>query len=770
MRKPIKKKSPHPKENLTELVNKAQRLEALINLINDIQNKEKRDIISFNDFLYLASTKPELIFRDIFQLFHDMLFHYISEDTTKSNYSEEYTGLKDYNCDALFVEDCNNPFFADNLFANRLINVVKNLKKGSQHNYIYLFEGPPGSGKSTFLNNLLFKLEEYTKTEQGSIYKVFWHIDTQKINHNPIYKTLQAINQKYENDQNNNSQSESDNQKKYIDFSCPNHDHPILLIPKQLRKKFLNELIQDKKFKEELFTDKEYEWVFTEIPCSLCKSIYAALLENIGNPMEVFNMLYARKSNFNRQFGEGISIFNPGDPIYNKPISNNIIQEQINHLLNTDIRFIYSYLAKTNNGVFALMDIKERNIERLMDLHGIISDGIHKVELIEERIKSLFVGLINPGDKVHYENVPSFQDRIITVNIPYILDYKTEVAIYKNKFGEDISELFLPGVLENFAKIIISTRLNSDSPEIKRWITNPDKYNKYIDKNMLLLKMEIYAGKIPEWLQEEDIQRFDRDTKKLIYEAGEKEGSQGLSGRQSLNVFSNFINKFSKPEQLITMNMLKKFFVVKSNILEKEIPHGFLDSLIGLYDYDVLQQMKEAIYYFNESQIHRDIMNYLFCINFEPDETKKCIYTNDTITITDDYFKNFEAIFLGTTSSNSQRLDFRKNNLSEYITKTLSHEIRIEGKNIKETEQFKTLFEKYTRNLKENALSPYAENENFRRAIIDFNTESFNNYDDRTKRDVKFLIQNLKNKFLYTEAGAKEVCIYILDKKLAGKF
>jgi len=56
-------------------------------------------------------------------------------------------------------------------------------------------------------------------------------------------------------------------------------------------------------------------------------------------------------------------------------------------------------LALTNNGIYALMDIKDNNITRLLSLHGIISDGVHKVEHIEEKINTLFLGLVNPEDK-----------------------------------------------------------------------------------------------------------------------------------------------------------------------------------------------------------------------------------------------------------------------------------------------------------------------------------------------------------------------------------
>ena len=107
---------------------------------------------------------------------------------------------------------------------------------------------------------------------------------------------------------------------------------------------------------------------------------------------------------------------------------------------------------------------------------------------------------------------------------------------------------------------------------------------------------------------------------------------------------------------------------------------------------------------------------------------------------------------------------------AEYVSKTLSQEIKLEDKEIVETELYTKLFSKYTRNLKENALVPYTKNDNFRRAIIDYGTTSFKKYDKRLRRDVQLLISGLKRKFKYTQEGAKQISIYVIDKKLIEKY
>jgi len=361
-------------------------------------------------------------------------------------------------------------------------------------------------------------------------------------------------------------------------------------------------------------------------------------LDKTGDPLEILNMIYARKSRFSRKFGEGISVFNPGDPLISKPITNESLQGMLNDLLNTDsVAYIHSFLARTNNGVLALMDIKENNINRLMSLHGIISDGVHKVGYMEERIKTLFLGLINPADKQHYEKGPSFRDRVVTVAVPYVLDYKTEVSIYKNKLGSSIEKYFLPHVFENLAKVIIGTRLKTNTEIITNWLGSQSKYTKFTDKNYFLLKMELYAGKIPDWLSEDNVKNFDTQTKRAIFSESKSEGSSGISGRQSLHLFNAFINKYKDENSLIRMDDVHEFYN-KNDDINKRLNEDFINSLVDQYDYNVLQEMRESIYYFNQKQISKDIMNYMYCSNFETGTKVEVIYTGDKIEVTDEYF------------------------------------------------------------------------------------------------------------------------------------
>lgn len=754
---------------------------AMQHLQRPVSSLEHQVPIPFVTFLEQAAKRPTVLIRNIFQYFHDMVKAYTGEGVDEYPDDPESIKYVDYDCSELFVKDSDHPFFADRLFANRLIKQVESMRQGAQQNKIYIFDGPHGCGKSTFLNNLLRKFEEYADTEAGCRYEIIWRINVSQLGRPAISNETVSILEKLLQFQKESQQEQYDQIKSralvqsddaYMEISCPSHDNPLLIIPKNQRREFFDDMFNNDEFKYSLFTDKAYDWLFRDIPCTICNSLYDALLNRLHDPAKVFESVCARRYVFRRRLGTGISVFNPGDrPSKQVVLSNEMLQRRINRLLgdSNQVQYIFSRYAKTNNGLYALMDIKSHNIERLIELHNIVSEGVHKVQDIEENVNSLFMALMNPEDKKNIQNIQSFSDRIAYINISYVLDLNTEVDIYRDIFGRHIDEAFLPRVLHNFARVIISSRLSLRSEALLEWIGEPEKYSRYCDKNLQLLKMEIYTGYIPKWLSEEDRKRLTAKRRKRIIGESENEGKHGISGRDAIQIFGEFYNTYAKGEALIDMSTLCKFFESRKD-LRASIPDGFLSSLQHMYDYSVLQEVKEALYYYNEEQISREIHNYIFAVNFEIGSTEKCPYTGDKIEITEDFFKSFEARILGDKADASERRTLRVDTQKEYATQTLPLQVSGAGKSLVHTTLFNNLNERYIYNIKEKVLDPFLDNENFRRGIKDYGEEDFKTYDRRIQDDVTYLITNLTEKFQYKPQGAKAVCIYVIDNDLARKF
>ena len=740
---------------------------------------ERRPVISFADFLQEVIAYPERNIRDVYQVYVDMINTFICEGIDEYTNDSESINYLDYNCNKLFVEGSDRPFFADRLFANRLMRHVDSVTVGSQQNKIYIFEGPHGSGKSTFLNNLLRKFEEYTNTTEGARYEVVWRLKQENVAENQqlVSSFTNKINFILENGNSSDLASDikgalqsGEQDSEYFSVPCPSHDHPLLIIPKDVRRQFLDELFENDKFKWKMFTEKKYDWVFRDEPCTICTSIYQGLLKKYGNPERIMECVHVRPYAIRRRLGDGISVFNPGDrPLRQTVIHNEVIQKNLNALFAglQQVTYLYSRYAKTNNGIYALMDIKSHNTERLMELHNIISDGVHKVEDLEERVNSLLFALMNPEDRKVLTDLQAFSDRIEYIKIPYVLDLKTEVEIYREIFGRHIDESFLPRVLHNFARVIIGTRLRTKSEAMLEWIGDPEKYELFCDRNLQLLKMEIFTGHIPKWLEAQDVEGFTAKRRKRIIAESEKDGWKGLSGRDSIRMFNEFYTSFAREDKLIDMSMLIRFFRKYCKEDKEILPMGFLDSLLRMYNYAVLQEVKEALYYYNEEQISKDIQNYMFAVNFDIGSRETCRFTGEKLEITEDFFRRVEARLL---VSEADAHTFRNNVQKAYTTGALTQEILRDGIKITETSLYSHLYGRYVHNLKEKVLEPFLRNENFRMAVRDYDTEHFKTYDRKIQEDVHFMIENLQRKYRYSSQGAKEICIYVIENNLAKIF
>ncbi len=358
------------------------------------------------------------------------------------------------------------------------------------------------------------------------------------------------------------------------------------------------------------------------------------------------------------------------------------------------------------------------------------------------------------------------------IKIPYVLEPQTEVKIYRSIFGRQIDDSFLPRVLENFARVIISSRMKTECKPLSDWIKNIKKYEKYCDESGILLRMEIYSGIIPPWLSDEDRKNFTATHRKNLIGEAEKEGEEGFSGRESIRMFREFFNRYSPRERLVDMKCIDDFFKHRIGREKRDayIPENFLKSLIKWYDYLVLNEIKESLYFYNKEQISKDVLNYLFAVNHDVGSRVKCKFTGEEIEVTVDFFRLIGSFISGEQLSDRAALDGAKLIQQKYI-EVMAQELQgPEGKAITETELYHELFNSYVRNLKEKALQPFLKNESFREAVKVFGTEDFKTFDTRLKDHVSYMIDNLIKKFNYTERGAKEICLYVIDNKLVEKF
>jgi uncharacterized protein YydD (DUF2326 family) len=128
-------------------------------------------------------------------------------------------------------------------------------------------------------------------------------------------------------------------------------------------------------------------------------------------------------------------------------------------------------------------------------------------------------------------------------------------------------------------------------------------------------------------------------------------------------------------------------------------------------------------------------------------------HTNDTFIVSDELFRKVENPVFGTSNEHIRNKVFKR-----YISETVCCE------NIEESSQFKKLYQDYVYGLKEHILKEFIGSKNFINAIKDYDTSYFNSYDNKIRRNVNNLIENMISNYGYTIKAAKEVCTYLFDK------
>src|SRR3989339_580766 len=508
--------------------------------VNEVLSRVAKDssskideILTLEKYFEFVRENPKKYLRCIKQIVSDGIVSAVKKEVDNDPESINFNQI---DCSKIF-----DTFMPDTLFANRFIQKIEGMKIGATQNKIYIFRGPPGCGKSTFMDDLLKFITEYTNSPEGKTYEIVWRIPKKE-------KDVCAGD---------------DNGKDYSEIHCPSHDHPIMIIPIEHRAEFLED--------------------------------------------------------------------------------------------SNKVQYTYSPFAKTNNGIYVLTDIKDNNVQRMRKLHNIVSEALLKVGHKEESVNSLLLVIMNLEDWESISDLKSFADRVEYLDVTYVTEVPVEIKILEKAFGHDIGRHFLPRVLKNFVKMIVSTRLDQDSKAIKTWLGDIGKYKKYTDGNGLLIKMDLYRGKIPSWLSEEDRKKLTADTRRMIMKEAEKDGHFGLSGRDSIKLFKELMNKHRGSKKLITMEDIDFFFAelqrkkteLANSIKDKEekeralraIPKKeFFISLLSMYNYTTTEEIKMALYEFNEEQINKDIMNYLYAINMEIDTEEVCPWTREKIKASEDFY------------------------------------------------------------------------------------------------------------------------------------
>jgi len=383
-------------------------------------------ILSLNEWKELVMLEPKLV-RSAPQYVKDCLEYYGMEHETR--FGRRYTTLK-----ALQLSDkLDERLMGQGFIQARLYEILTTLCRDNSK--MILLVGPNGSAKSTLWNALAYALEQYSKTPDGARYSIEWVFphDEDEGKRVGFATALDFYDEQF-------TFAFSDDEKldKIPDDSgCS----PAWLYEPEARRKYFGKS-PIKYLMDNSLSPQAYK-ILQEI-INVYKTKKKVRTEY--SPDEVLQLasrhIRIRRTYISKTYQEGLAVIDPGtNPIHMTQKSRQpyvFQRKKYPYLLKSiELPELGGPLSKASNG----MMIMEDSLEGILQFVSQFFNDKRKINIDGERytLDIMLAGSINPEKFNLLKQDPEynrFRTRLEIINVPYLLDYRQEAAIYKTKMDD----------------------------------------------------------------------------------------------------------------------------------------------------------------------------------------------------------------------------------------------------------------------------------------------------------------------------------------------
>ncbi len=540
-------------------------------LLKDLQSQQNyRDFSwkgTFWEYLDLVKKNPKVT-RNAFQRMYDMIV---------SAGSSEYTDFKKKITHYKFFDDetsgGKDAVFGLDVHLMKFVNVIRAAAHGyGTEKRVILLHGPVGSAKSTIVRSLKRGLERYSKTDEGALYTFEWLDNPEK----PHGLLGQGV----------------------YEMISPMHEDPILLIPEDMRPKFLDELNRGER--------GEFRVNVAGDLCPASRFIFTKLMDrHDGDLTKVLDYIRVRRMILSESDRIGIGTFQPKDEKNqdSTELTGDINYRKIAEYGSDSDPRAFNFDGEfniANRGMIEFVEVLKLDVAFLYDLLGASQE--HRVKpkkFAQTHIDEVIIGHTNEPEYRKLQNnefMEALRDRTVKIDIPYITRLEAEIQIYKKDFdsrrlrGVSIA----PHTIEMAAMWAILTRLEK-----------PKKANL-----TRLQKLKLYNGKT--------LPNFTEDNVKELRKEVKREGLEGISPRYIQDKISNAIvaaqqNNRGSVNPFMVMNELESGLKNHSLLSNEELKTEYRELLSVVkqeYEEIIKSEVQRAISA-DDSALARLCANYI---------------------------------------------------------------------------------------------------------------------------------------------------------------
>src|SRR5713101_2558877 len=395
-----------------------------------------KTILAFQEYMEVYFERPRVHARDAAQYIRDCFDFYGSETVQRSSGPVRRFKLFDRPFDlgpnSSQEGEGGAPICGQEEVQNAIYRILSGFVRAGRMNKLILLHGPNGSAKSSIVAAIQRALEDYSRKEEGQLYRFNWIFPSEKLVKGSIgFGEANAGTMRVE------SYAHLEGEQVDARIQCELKDSPLFLLPRSERQRLLRESTKP----DDVF--QLAQGILEGELCAKCRQIYAALLQSYnGDVLKVLRHVQVERFYISRRYMAGAVTVEPQMAV-------DADYRQVTHdrspgaLQNLALFEPYGPLVAGNRGVIEFSDLLKRPLEHYKYLLGTVETGVARMSHFLLHLDCALIASTNEKHLSAFKEMSdfaSFKGRIELVRVPYLRAVSEERQVYEFRLPETVGK------------------------------------------------------------------------------------------------------------------------------------------------------------------------------------------------------------------------------------------------------------------------------------------------------------------------------------------
>lgn len=502
----------------------------------------ERRVMSLDEYLDLYAGDPRRHGRDAARWLRDLFDHYGTREVARP-----YGRFTRWNLFDLPWEDevgRRDALIGQETQQEDVYRALSNFALLGAVNRLILLHGPNGSAKSTFAANVMRAMEDYSSRDEGALYQFNWVFPRGRGTDNAKIG-FGGGGGKDEGPAPGESYAHLDEREIDAKVLCELRDHPLLLLPREVRQRLLADTFRD--------GDGPPQFLWRGGLSHKSQQVFEALFTAYrGDLRRVYAHVQVERWYVSRRYRTGAVTLGPQmavDAKERQVTASRSLSALPPSLQNTALFEPFGELVDAAGGLLEYSDLLKRPLEAWKYLLLMIETGEIALSTSNLVPNLVMIGSSNEGHLDAFRDHPeyaSFRGRLELVRAPYLVDWTLEKEIYDRQVAPGVGRPVAPHATEMAALFAVLSRLRkpalSTTDHPKGLVVAAGELNP-LEKAELLA-----AGKVPSRYSEEQARELRAGIEAIYRETERQSNYEGRTGASPREIRGLILDAAQAPE------------------------------------------------------------------------------------------------------------------------------------------------------------------------------------------------------------------------------